>query len=110
VRHATVVEAHVKIDDDTGTAAKGALFYTENLPPESLLAGLILASVERRKGKDAHDKGTEISKLMEAIDVLKTVMQGSNGHQGLADNLLQVGGDATTGRGLIVVHPAGEVA
>jgi CRISPR/Cas system CMR subunit Cmr4 (Cas7 group RAMP superfamily) len=50
VRNATVVEAHVRIDDETGTAADGALFYTENLPPETLLAGLLLASVERRKG------------------------------------------------------------
>jgi len=103
VRHATVVEPHVKIDDDTGTAAKGALFYTENLPPESLLAGLVLASVERRKGKD-------IDGLMDASSVLAAVLHGGEGRRGLADRLLQVGGDATTGRGLIVVHPAGEVA
>ena len=102
VRHATVVEPHVKIDDDTGTAAKGALFYTENLPPESLLAGLVLASVERRKGKDADG-------LMDATAVLAAVMHGGEGLRGLADRLLQVGGDATTGRGLIVVHPAGKV-
>ena len=102
VRHATVVEPHVKIDGDTGTAAKGALFYTENLPPESLLAGLVLASVERRKGKDADG-------LMDASSVLAAVLHGGEGLRGLADRLLQVGGDATTGRGLIVVHPAGEV-
>ena len=103
VRHATVVEPHVKIDDDTGTAAKGALFYTENLPPESLLAGLVLASVERRKGKDAEG-------LVDAASVLAAVLHDGEGRQGLADRLLQVGGDATTGRGLIVVHPAGETA
>lgn len=102
VRHATVVEPHVKIDDDTGTAAKGALFYTENLPPESLLAGLILSSVERRRGKDSDG-------LMDAALVLDTVMRDVELRQGLADRMLQVGGDATTGRGLIVVHPAGEV-
>lgn len=102
VRHATVVEPHVKIDDDTGTAAKGALFYTENLPPESLLAGLILSSVERRRGKDSDG-------LMDAALVLDTVMRHVELRQGLADRMLQVGGDATTGRGLIVVHPAGPV-
>lgn len=102
VRHATVVEPHVKIDDDTGTAAKGALFYTENLPPESLLAGLVLASVERRKGKDSEG-------LMDASSVLAAVLHGGEGLRGLADRLLQVGGDATTGRGLIVVHPTGGV-
>jgi len=106
VRHATVVEPHVKIDYDTGTAAKGALFYTENLPPESLLAGLVLASVERTKGKDPKEQ-------KDAKWVLETVLRDEQGtnevRRGLADRLLQVGGDATTGRGLIVVHPTGEV-
>lgn len=103
VRHATVVEAHVKIDNDTGTAADGALFYTENLPPEALLAGLLLASVERRKGRDPEG-------LMDANEVLAAVLRDAGERKGLADHLLQVGGDATTGRGLIVVHPAGEGA
>jgi CRISPR-associated protein Cmr4 len=67
VRNATVVEAHVRIDDKTGTAADGALFYTENLPPETLLAGLMLASVERRKGPDRED-------LLDAERVLAAVL------------------------------------
>ena len=106
VRHATVVEPHVKIDFNTGTAVPGALFFTENLPPESLLAGLVLASVERTKGKEPKDQ-------KEAAWVLRTVLRDGEGEDkerhGLADRMLQVGGDATTGRGLIVVHPAGEV-
>lgn len=104
VRHATVVEAHVKIDNETGAAAEHALFYTENLPPEALLAGLLLASVERRpKGKGTDD-------LMDAGAVLAAVLRDAGERKGLADHLLQVGGDATTGRGLIVVHPAREGA
>ncbi len=103
VRHATVVEAHVKIDNNTGTAAPGALFYTENLPPEALLAGLLLSSVERRKGRDTDG-------LMDAQAVLAAVLRDAGERKGLADHLLQVGGDATAGRGLIVVHPAGEGA
>lgn len=104
VRHATVVEAHVMIKNDTGAAADGALFYTENLPPEALLAGLLLASVERRpKGKGTED-------LMDAEAVLAAVLRDAGERKGLTDHLLQVGGDATTGRGLIVVHSAGEGA
>jgi CRISPR-associated protein Cmr4 len=99
--HATVVEPHVRINDTTGTADEGGLFYTENLPPESLLAGLVLASVERRKRAAPQDG------LWQAEQVLDAVL-GSDG--GLADGLLQVGGDATTGRGLIVVHTTGEGA
>jgi CRISPR-associated protein Cmr4 len=98
VRHATVVEAHVRIDNDSGTASDGGLFYTENLPPESLLAGLWMASAERRA-----DSGTD--GLLTAEQVIELLLQGETG---LADALLQVGGDATTGRGILVVHPAGE--
>lgn len=101
VRHATVVEPHVKIDNETGTAAGEMLYYTENLPPETLLAGLILASVERRK------KGDDRDGLKDAKTVLSDVLQDNGERKGLADRLLQVGGDATTGRGLIVVHSAG---
>lgn len=104
VRHATVVEAHVRINDETGTADAGGLFYTENLPPESLLAGLVLASVERQKKGDKRDSP------MDAQAVLDAVLKDAGERQGLANRLLQVGGDATTGRGLIVVHPAGDAA
>ena len=106
VRHATVVEAHVKIENETGTAAKGALFYTENLPPESLLAGLVLATVERQSRMSAERGDAKV--FDQAKSALNAVLEGYNGHTGLADRLLQVGGDATTGRGLIVVHPTKE--
>lgn len=98
VRHATVVEAHVRINDTTGTADDGGLFYTENLPPESLLVGLVMASVERQSKKDGREK------LLDAEGVLAAVLHGTNSPGGLAGGLLQVGGYATTGRGLIVVH------
>lgn len=97
-RHATVVEPHVRINNNTGTADTGGLFYTENLPPETLLAGLVLASVERRK------KGANGDGAFSAEQVLTEVLYGQDARNGLADRLLQVGGDATTGRGLIVVH------
>ena len=100
VRHATVVEPHVRIDDATGTASDGGLFYTENLPPETILAGLVMASVERRKS------GANTDGLMNAQQVIDAVLKDDGKRQGLTDRLLQVGGDATTGRGLIVVHSA----
>ena len=101
VRHATVVEPHVAINDKTGTADDGKLFYTENLPPETLLAGLVMASIERRPQRD---EGTV---PMPAKDILDAVLDGNGERKGVADRLLQVGGDATTGRGLVVMHPAG---
>jgi CRISPR-associated protein Cmr4 len=55
VENATVVEPHVKINDDTGTAQEGGLFYTENLPPESLLVSPVFSSVERYQNHKPDD-------------------------------------------------------
>jgi CRISPR-associated protein Cmr4 len=83
--HATLVEPHVRIDDKTGTADGGGLFYTENLPPESLLLAPLMAS-QTRTGKEVEDAKSVMEKVKNVID----------------DKLLQIGGDATTGRGLVV--------
>jgi CRISPR-associated protein Cmr4 len=85
--HATLVEPHVRINETTGTADEGGLFYTENLPPESILIAPLLAS-RARDGKST----------LTAADVLgqcKTALDG---------RLLQIGGDATTGRGQVLVR------
>src|SRR5207237_7976856 len=83
--HAMLVEPHVRIDEKTGTAADTGLFYTENLPPESLLVAPLLASQTRTgKGQDNEMAAETV------IAKIKNVMQGP---------VLQIGGDATTGRG-----------
>ncbi|MBI4864469.1 MAG: type III-B CRISPR module RAMP protein Cmr4 [Candidatus Riflebacteria bacterium] len=93
-KHSTVVEPHVCIDDLTGTAEDKKLFYTENLPPESLLVALCLASRERLEG------GADAKIIMQHL------MKGPN-HSTAASldgKVVQFGGDATTGRGLVVVR------
>lgn len=87
VKNATVVEPHVRIDDATGAASNGGLFYVENLPPESLLLAALMSSQERSGQQET---------AAEAI--LSQVLAGLN------DQLVQIGGDATTGRGQVVVH------
>lgn len=87
-QHATVVEPHVRINPKTGTADDRGLFYTENLPPESILLAPLLAS-RTRTGK--HDGA------MEAEEVFLMLKNA------LGERLLQIGGDATTGRGLVAV-------
>lgn len=89
VTHGTVVEPHVAIDDASGTVAEGLLFYTENLPPESLLVSTVLASQERRKRGDGGGLGA--SSVLDEIKVLAT-------------RWVQLGGDATTGRGQVVLR------
>ncbi|MFN3611716.1 type III-B CRISPR module RAMP protein Cmr4 [Tepidimonas sp.] len=88
--HATLVEPHVRIDDETGTASDGGLFYTENLPPESLLVAPLMVSQTRTgKGKEAETAAAAVMAQMKAV---------------LDGQLLQIGGDATTGRGLVVTR------
>lgn len=87
-KNATVVEPHVRINNDTGAADGGGLFYTENLPPETLMLGSLMASRER-SGKDNG---------LDAQAVLAQIAGAINGQ------LLQVGGDATTGRGLVAAR------
>ncbi|TDQ44385.1 type III-B CRISPR module RAMP protein Cmr4 [Tepidicella xavieri] len=86
--HAMLVEAHVRIDDETGTASEGGLFYTENLPPESLLVAPLMAS-QTRTGRSDDKLDAEL-----VMTHMRTLLD---------QQLLQIGGDATTGRGLVVV-------
>lgn len=87
--NAMLVEPHVRIDERTGTASDGGLFYTENLPPESLLVAPMLASQTRTGRKDDHAPAEVV------MSQIKAVIHGK---------LLQIGGDVTTGRGLVVAQ------
>lgn len=90
VENATLVEPHVRIDPETGTADSGGLFYTENLPPESLLLAPLMAS-GTRSGKDDLGASEAMLKIRNVLD----------------NRLLQIGGDATTGRGLVLARVQG---
>lgn len=92
VENATLVEPHVRIDPETGSAKDGGLFYTENLPPESLLIAPLMASQTRTgKSEDKDDAAGVFLKIKNVID----------------GKVLQIGGDATTGRGLVTARIAG---
>lgn len=86
-QNATLVEPHVRIDDETGTADGGGLFYSENLPPESLLIAPLVCGPTR--------SGTDDRSADEVLSVMNAAINGK---------LLQVGGNATTGRGLVMVN------
>lgn len=86
VKNATVVEPHVRIDDTTGAAEGGGLFYVENLPPESLLLAPLMASAER-SGKGEIAAEAVIGQVLGSLD----------------GQMIQIGGDATTGRGQVVI-------
>lgn len=85
--NAMLVEPHVRINPETGTADSGGLFYTENLPPESILVAPMLAS-------QTHKKNGSNLQAEEVMGKIKNALDGK---------LVQLGGDATTGRGLVVM-------
>lgn len=84
--YAMLVEPHVRIDDDTGSASDGGLFYTENLPPEALLIASLCASATRAPKSDRMESEAVMAQMQAVLD----------------GKVLQIGGDATTGRGLVM--------
>ncbi|MBX6351584.1 MAG: type III-B CRISPR module RAMP protein Cmr4 [Clostridia bacterium] len=78
---ATQVDAHIRIDRDTGTVDEGALWLEESLPAETVLVGLVGAERARRRGVQ-----------MTADEVLDFAV-------GSQPVVLQFGGHATTGKG-----------
>lgn len=87
---ATEVNAHVRLDNDTKTVAKGALWYQESLPAETVLAGIaVAAEVKAVNGRTAQS----------AKDLLDYVAS-------LTDGLVQLGGKATVGQGSCFVRVA----
>jgi len=86
---ATEVVARIRLDDETKTVARGALWYEESLPTESVLYSLLRAEASRRKGKDLP---------AEAVFALV---------KGLLEGAVQLGGKATVGRGLCAFKVVG---
>lgn len=76
---ATEVRARIRINQETRTVAKGALWYEENLPAETMLYGIVGANRARKGSGTAEEMMNE-----------------------LPSNLrLQLGGSATIGRGIV---------
>ena len=83
---ATQVDARVRLDERTRTVAPGALWLEESLPPETLLIGLLAADRSRRRNVN-----------MTPDEVLGFALSDEEVHQ--------LGGKATTGRGRCRIVP-----
>lgn len=79
---ATEVRARVAIDPETGTVKGGALWYEENLPAESVLWGVLALSSSARPGGERTEE--DLAKLLPTVGPL-----------------LQLGGNASVGHGLV---------
>lgn len=83
---ATEVRARIAINPQTGTVKRGALWYEENLPAETLLWGVY--ALEQSHNPDDP----------QAADTLASLLPGAGCAGGA---LLQLGGKAGVGRGLV---------
>ncbi len=92
VQLSTEVIARVRIDDTRKTVERGALWTEEHLPSETLLYATLFASKPRVQNPP--------SDLQDAAAVLRFVQNAIDGKR------LQLGGDATVGRGIVKVRVA----
>lgn len=88
---ATEVTAHIRLNNETKTVDKGALWYQESLPAESVLAGIVVA---------ANVSAVNNRFKREAPELLNHVAS-------LTKSLVQLGGKATSGQGSCYVRIAG---
>lgn len=84
VKLSTEVQARIRINNETKTVDKGALFYEEALPSDSLLYSVVMS----HDAANATFKANDITNLLNEIDC----------------NRLQFGGDATIGKGIVNVN------
>ncbi|MEW6405861.1 MAG: type III-B CRISPR module RAMP protein Cmr4 [Chloroflexota bacterium] len=81
---ATEVVARIALEDETKTVKRGALWYEESLPAESVLSGLVIAAEVKAKPESV-------------FNAISTIVARP----------LQFGGDATVGRGLCSLRMLG---
>ena len=91
---ATEVRARIRLNDETGTVARGALWWEENLPAESVLWGIL--GIGPGRVRTAPCSADDVAAKLRA---------------GVGDGkLLQIGGKASVGRGLVRFLSAGGAA
>jgi CRISPR-associated protein Cmr4 len=88
--NSTQIDTHVKLDRNTKTVMQGALWTSESLPPDSLLVSVIGVRDARKPGADLTEDTI--------ASALGAVLSGSDAHP------FQLGGDETTGQGVIALR------
>lgn len=91
LRLSTEVQARIQIDNEKKTVKRGALFYEEALPSDSLLYSVVLA----------HDPACDEKGRPEGLKTSNEVMTFLSTING---QRLQFGGDATIGKGIVNVN------
>lgn len=91
---ATEVITRTKINPDTGTVQKGQLFTEEYLPPESVMYFLGMASALKNGEGGVFDFEDDDSRAAQVLQTFQDHLPGA----------LQIGANATTGKGLVTIQ------
>lgn len=100
VKHSTQVSPRIKIDPKTGTVDGTSLFTEEYLPPESLLYSILFFGKENQPQEDTKNE-QGISHRTKSNDLEKPVDVKNEFKKIFNEDIFQVGGDHTLGKGLI---------
>jgi len=88
---ATEISAHIRLNNETKTVERGALWYQESLPAETVLSGIAVAADVKAANNRSERK---------AVELLDHVAS-------LTRSLVQLGGKSTIGQGSCFVRLAG---
>jgi CRISPR-associated protein Cmr4 len=91
VLYGTEVQTHVKLDSETKTVQTGALWTTESLPVDTLLYAPLMAT--RSRTDKASLSADDVMRKLETLNLNRT----------------QLGGDETTGQGMVALKLEGGV-
>lgn len=86
VKYSTEVQTHIRLDPTTKTVESGALWTTESLPVDTLLYAPLMATPPRARGVNLTAR--EILQRVEGLGLART----------------QLGGDETTGQGMVALR------
>jgi len=89
VLYSTEVQTHVRLDPETKTVHSGALWTTENLPVDALLYAPLMATQSR--SNQASLTSEQVLQKIEGLNLTRT----------------QLGGDETTGQGVVALRMTG---
>ncbi|AMX84692.1 type III-B CRISPR module RAMP protein Cmr4 [Geobacillus subterraneus] len=87
VKLSTEVNARIRISHETGTVDNGALWYEENVPPETFFYSFLYIG---------HARGNGINGLTTANDIEQYLVKS-----GKFPSVFQLGGNSTLGRGMM---------
>lgn len=99
----TEVIARTKIDSNVGTVATGALWYEEYLPTDSILYSIALTTPlfvddAKKKGTCFEIKSPISDKNLKEAEEVMTFLANN------LPNIIQIGGNATIGKGIVRTH------